>query len=74
MNIIFWGAVTRMCQALLHAAPTVIVGILVAAVFRCVLGRAQTFRLFGGTTWRQIPQAWGMGMLLPVCSLGAIRS
>jgi uncharacterized protein len=72
MNIVFWGALTRMIQAGIHASPTIVVGIFVAAVFRCVLGRNQTFHVFGGHTWRQIPQAWGMGMLLPVCSLGAI--
>jgi len=72
IEVLFWSAVVRVVQAAVEAAPTVIVGILVAAIFQRVLGREQTLAVFGGRTWRQIPQAWAMGMLLPVCSLGAI--
>ncbi|MFN9940879.1 MAG: permease, partial [bacterium] len=61
-----------MAQAFLHAAPTVLVGILVAAILRVLIRQEQTSALFGGRSWRQLPQAWGLGMLLPVCSLGAI--
>jgi uncharacterized membrane protein YraQ (UPF0718 family) len=72
IQVLFWSAVVRVVQAAVEAAPTVIVGILVTAIFQRVLGRENTFTVFGGRTWRQIPQAWAMGMLLPVCSLGAI--
>jgi len=72
VQVLFWSAIVRIVQASVEAAPTVIVGILVAAIFQRVLGRDQTLTVFGGRTWRQIPQAWAMGMLLPVCSLGAI--
>ncbi|MFN7289499.1 MAG: permease, partial [Pirellula sp.] len=59
-------------QALFAAAPTVVVGWLVAAIFERILGRSNTLKLFGGHTWKQIPYAWLLGMLLPVCSLGVI--
>lgn len=72
LTMLFWGAVTRMGQACIAASPTILVGWLVAAVFERILGREGTYRLFGGNTWRQLPQAWLLGMLLPVCSLGVI--
>lgn len=72
MDIFIWGPVVRILQALFAAAPTIVVGWLVAAVFERILGRANTLKLFGGHTWRQIPYAWLLGMLLPVCSLGVI--
>jgi uncharacterized protein len=72
IETLFWGAVVRSVEAIVNASPTILIGLLVAAYFQCVLGREQTFQLFGGRTWKQIPFAWGMGMLLPVCSLGAI--
>jgi uncharacterized protein len=72
IEVLFWSAIVRVVQAAVEASPTVIVGILVAAIFQRVLGRENTLAVFGGRTWRQIPQAWAIGMLLPVCSLGAI--
>jgi len=72
MDILIWGGITRSVQALVAASPTIVVGWLVAAVFERILGRDGTYKLFGGNTWRQLPQAWALGMLLPVCSLGVI--
>ncbi|MCU0711483.1 MAG: permease, partial [Pirellula sp.] len=72
MDILIWGPLVRVIQALLAAAPTVVVGWLIAAVLERILGRANTLKLFGGHTWKQIPYAWLLGMLLPVCSLGVI--
>ena len=72
IQVLIWGALTRMAQALVVGSPTIVVGWLVAAVFERILGRDGTYRLFGGDTWRQLPQAWLLGMLLPVCSLGVI--
>jgi uncharacterized membrane protein YraQ (UPF0718 family) len=72
IEMVLSGAVLRVFQALLQAFPTIIVGLLVAGVFRRLLGYSATRRLFGGTSWRAIPQAWALGMLLPVCSLGVI--
>jgi uncharacterized membrane protein YraQ (UPF0718 family) len=72
MDIFLWGPLVRIIQALFAAAPTVVVGWLVAAIFERILGRSNTLKLFGGHTWKQIPYAWLLGMLLPVCSLGVI--
>src|SRR5437016_3193674 len=69
---IFWGAVLRVSQAFLQAAPTILVGLAVAAIFRRLLGHGGTRRLFGSGTRRELPQAWFIGMLLPICSLGVI--
>jgi uncharacterized membrane protein YraQ (UPF0718 family) len=69
---IFWGAVLRFAQAVIQATPTILVGLVVAGIFRRLLGHENTRRLFGTGTWRELPQAWCLGMLLPVCSLGVI--
>jgi uncharacterized membrane protein YraQ (UPF0718 family) len=69
---IFWGAVLRFAQAAISAAPTILVGLVVAGIFRRLLGQANTRRLFGCGTRGELPQAWLVGMLLPVCSLGVI--
>lgn len=72
IDVIIWGGLVRFGQATLAAAPTLLVGLLVAGVFRKLLGSEATLRAFGGRGWRSLPQAWLWGMLLPVCSLGVI--
>src|SRR5688572_24548951 len=71
-DMLFWGAVLRVCQAFVQATPTILVGLLVAGVFRRLLGHERTRRLFGGGAWGALFKAWLLGMLLPVCSLGVI--
>lgn len=66
------GGFLRMVEGLSATAPTLLVGIGVAAVFRYYLGPEGTRRLFGGESLRALPQAWLVGMLLPVCSIGVI--
>jgi len=70
--VIFWGGMLRVSQALIHGAPTILVGLFVAGIFQRLLGRENTRRLFGCGTWHELPQAWLIGMILPICSLGAI--
>lgn len=72
MESMLAGMALRFLQALLQATPTILIGLLVAGVFRRLLGHAGTRRLFGEGHWRSLPQAWLIGMLLPVCSLGVI--
>lgn len=72
MDVIFWGGLVRFGEATLAGAPTLLVGLFVAGVFRKLLGPELTFKIFGGTSWRSLPQAWFWGMLLPVCSIGVI--
>ncbi len=69
---VLWGGLLRFCQAFLQATPTILVGLLVAAIFRRLLGHENTRRLFGCGTKRELVQAWLVGMLMPVCSLGVI--
>jgi uncharacterized protein len=71
-NAIFWSVVLRVGQAFVQAAPTILVGLFVAGIFRRLLGHEGTRRLFGAGTRRELPQAWLIGMLMPVCSLGVI--
>jgi uncharacterized membrane protein YraQ (UPF0718 family) len=72
VEIIIWGPLVRMAQVAIAASPTLVVGWIVAAVFERILGRDGTYKLFGGGSWRQLLNAWLLGMLLPVCSLGVI--
>lgn len=72
METYFWGATLRFVQAFSQAAPTILVGALIAAVLQRLIGQTGTRRLFGAGTWKSLFQAWFIGMLLPVCSLGVI--
>ncbi len=72
MSVIVLGGLVRAFQGLAASAPTLIVGLFIAAVLRYYLGRAGTLRLFGGDSLRSLPQSWLIGMLLPVCSIGVI--
>jgi uncharacterized protein len=62
----------RMAQGLALASPTLLVGLLVAGVFRYYLTPAQLRKLFGGETLASLPISWLIGMLLPVCSIGVL--
>jgi uncharacterized protein len=72
MSLILVSALTRMFQGMVVSAPTLLTGLLIAAVLRYYLGPAETRRLFGGESIRGLPQAWLIGMLLPVCSIGVL--
>jgi len=72
MYEIFWGGILRVAQSLLQAAPTILVGLLVAAIFRRLMGPESVRRLFADGSRRSLVHAWVLGMLLPVCSLGVI--
>lgn len=63
----------RTAEAMIEAAPTLLVGLVVAGLLRWVLGARGTRRLFGeGAGWRSLAQAWAIGMALPLCSVGVI--
>ncbi len=66
------GGLIRVGQGFIAAAPTLLVGLLIAAILRYNLGRDGTRRLFGGDSPRSLPQSWLVGMLLPVCSIGVL--
>ncbi|MDY3556941.1 permease [Gemmata sp. JC717] len=67
----FWGFLLRCGQGAVEAALTLLVGVVVAGVFRRMLGPAGTRRLFG-SGFKGLFRGWLAGMLLPVCSLGVI--
>ena len=67
-----YGAELRTGEALLAATPTLLVGLLVAAILRFYFDDSGIRRIFGGATLRSLPQSWAIGMLLPVCSIGVI--
>ena len=69
---IFWGILVRTGQIAVEVTPTFLCGVLVAGVMRRMLGASGTRQLFGGRGWNGLLRAWGVGMLLPVCSLGVI--
>jgi len=69
---LFFGFLLRFLQSLFSAAPFILIGLLVAGVFRRLMGRETTVKMFGGQSKRSLLQAWFIGMLLPVCSLGVI--
>jgi uncharacterized protein len=62
----------RAGQVAVEASPTLFCGFLVAGVMRKMLGAEGTRRLFGGPGWKGLLRAWGVGTLLPVCSLGVM--
>jgi hypothetical protein len=66
------GGLLRLIEGAAAAAPTLVVGLAIAAIFRFYLGPDGTRKLFGGESLRSLPQSWAVGMLLPVCSIGVI--
>ena len=66
------GGFIRFVEGGISAAPTLLVGVLIAAVLRYYLGSDGTRKLFGGDSLRSLPQSWAVGMLLPVCSIGVL--
>ncbi len=69
---IFWGAVLRVAQAFVQAAPTILVGLFVAGIFRRLLGHEGTRRLFGCRDLARAAAGVAHRDALPVCSLGVI--
>ena len=72
LSVIFAGGLVRVLQGFAAAAPTLLVGLFVAAFLKYYLGASGIRRLFGGDSWRSLPQSWLVGMLLPVCSIGVL--
>jgi uncharacterized membrane protein YraQ (UPF0718 family) len=72
MDIAIAGGLVRFVQGVFSALPTLLVGLLIAALLRYYLRADGTVRLFGGSGLRSLAQSWLVGMLLPVCSIGVI--
>ena len=67
-----FGFAVRFAQSLAQAAPFILTGFFVAAIFRRFIGYEKVQTLFGGSELSALFKAWVIGMLLPVCSLGVI--
>src|ERR1700757_2158597 len=72
LTTMMWSILLRSAQIAVEASTTVLCGLLVAGVMRRMLGAEGTRRLFGGPGWKGLLRAWGVGTVLPVCSLGVI--
>lgn len=72
MNELIWGMGYRMLTALLHAGPTILCGLVVAAVLERLVGGPLVRSLLAAGSTTSLVRAWLLGMLLPVCSIGAI--
>ncbi|WP_075082530.1 permease [Mariniblastus fucicola] len=67
-----FGGGLRLGQIIIYSSLWLVIGFIVAGIFRNMLGPAKVRKLFGEGTKRGIFTGWLIGMLLPVCSLGAI--
>lgn len=68
----FWSAVLRIAEALVAAAPFLVAGAVVAGLMRGMVGPDRLRRMLGVGHWSGPFRAWGLGILLPICSLGAL--
>ncbi len=69
---LFWGALLRLFQVFVFSTLWIVFGFFIAAIFRVIVGPVRIRNLFGGRGWKGLVLGWIWGMLLPVCSLGAI--
>lgn len=72
ITTILWSVLIRTGQLLIESSTTIICGLLVAGIMQRMMGSEGIRRLFGNSGWKGLLRAWGVGMILPVCSLGVI--
>jgi uncharacterized protein len=72
MDVAFWSGLQRFLETNLAASPTIVIGLVTAAVFQWFFGVEGTQRVFAGHPLWGLFKAWLLGMLLPVCTLGAL--
>lgn len=68
----FWSGMLRIAYAMVAAAPFLVAGVLAAGILRGMVGAARVRRILGVGHWSGPFRAWGLGVLLPICSLGAL--
>ncbi len=71
-QLMFWSGVFRMTQAVIAASPFLLTGMLVTGILRGMIGATTVRRLFGVGHWSGPIRGWFLGILLPLCSLGAL--
>ena len=72
LDYYLYGGGFRLGQVIIYSSLWLVIGFLVAGIFRHLMGPAKVRKLFGDGTRRGILLGWLIGMLLPVCSLGVI--
>jgi uncharacterized membrane protein YraQ (UPF0718 family) len=71
-NTTFWSGVLRIAHAMVAAAPFLVAGMFAAGILRGMVGAKRTRSILGVGHWSGPLRAWGLGVLLPICSLGAL--
>lgn len=71
-NTTFWSGVLRIAYAMVAAAPFLVAGVLAAGILRGMVGASRVRKILGVGHWSGPFRAWGLGVLLPICSLGAL--
>ena len=72
LSVTLAGGLLRAGEAFCEASPFLACGLVVAAVFRRLVGHGGTRTLFGDGTRTGVLRAWAVGMLLPVDALGVL--
>ena len=72
MSTTFWSGVLRVVYAMVAAAPFLVAGVFTAGILRGMVGAQRTRQIFGVGHWSGPFRAWALGVLLPICSLGAL--
>ena len=67
-----WSGILRMAEAMIAAAPFLVAGVFAAGILRGMVGADRTRRILGVGHWTGPLRAWALGVLLPICSLGAL--
>lgn len=71
-HTMFWSGVLRVVYAMVAAAPFLVAGVFAAGILRGMVGARRTRQIFGVGHWSGPLRAWALGVLLPICSLGAL--
>lgn len=71
-NTTFWSGVLRIAYAMVAAAPFLVAGMFAAGILRGMVGAERVRSILGVGHWSGPFRAWGLGVLLPICSLGAL--
>lgn len=71
-NTTLWSGVLRMVEAMVAAAPFLVAGVFAAGILRGMVGADRTRKILGVGHWTGPFRAWALGILLPICSLGAL--
>lgn len=72
ITLIVVGVLLRIVECLMAAAPTLLIGAVLAGLFRAMLGDDASRRMLGPDTWRGRLRAVIVAPLFPVCAVGAL--